>query len=183
MKTAITRRPDRVSLSRIQHLLVTRGATPKRAYRIEDLRRFSASFVRPRILPGSRHRSVYCVAAWTAGASSRGHRSSRLRACADAHTTLCVLRTGERACTRTVFFFFGRSHFRARFTRLSAPSVTTYLTSLATNNFYPTRRRNRNFVKSCQLELEAGHWTLDSSINKRNRFGNLLSHLRDLHSQ
>lgn len=47
--------------------------TPRRAYRIEDLRRFSESFVRPRVLPGSRHGSVYCVAAWTAGASSLGH--------------------------------------------------------------------------------------------------------------
>lgn len=69
----------------IEHLSVTRARPRRERYRIEDLRRFSGRFVRPRILPGSsRHGSVYCVAAWTAGASSRGHGSWRLRGCADA---------------------------------------------------------------------------------------------------
>lgn len=69
----------------IEHLSATRARPRRERYRIEDLRRFSGRFVRPRILPGSsRHGSVYCVAAWTAGASSRGHGSWRLRGCADA---------------------------------------------------------------------------------------------------
>lgn len=71
----------------------------ERAYRVEDLRRFSGSFVRPRVLPGSRRGSVHCVAAWTAGASSRGHVVAV--ACLRGRRPVCYHR--KTACTCSFF--------------------------------------------------------------------------------
>lgn len=72
-------------------------ARPRRE-RIES--RIFADFRRASFAHGFSRAAVTAqYTAWQPGPQAppvEGTRSSRLRACADAHTTLCVLRTGER---------------------------------------------------------------------------------------
>ena len=142
-------------------------ARPRRE-RIES--RIFADFRRASFAHGfSRAAGTAQYTAWQPGPQAPPVEGTVVRGCVPVrtHTPLCVCFERENVYPCCFFpdaFAFPSCAFHWP---LSQTTVTTCLACLTTNNFHPTRRTYR---KSWLRKIVSTRsWTLDSSINKRNR--------------